>query len=366
MKRLLCLLLVLCLVLAGCGKKTAEAEPTESPTAAPTAAPTEAPTEAPTDSTEPPTEAPTGPPAPHNPLTGEPLEEEYTGRPVAFSLNNISVCLPQYGLDDVDWLFEVETEGGITRCIGLMTDPASAETIGPIRSCRSYFVNVSASYNAPLFHCGSSVFAKEFYYSATERLDSWDHADQMGNGGKYFYRDSRGGGYALEHTLFTSGERLAKGMEELGFNTTSDAPVSYGYQFAEKVSLDGQTANEVSIKFYGGKRTTMEYDAETGLYLAHQYGQDWVDGSTGENAAFRNIVVINTDQSMADNGLTLYDLDGSGDGWFATGGKIIPIKWHHEGVEGPFRFTLKDGTTPITFGIGSTYCAIAEGSVTAE
>ena len=364
MKRLLCLLLVLSLMLVGCGKKSAEAEPTVAPTAAPTEAPTEVPTEAPTEApTEP---EPTEPPAPHNPLTGEPLEEYYTGRPVAFTINNISACLPQYGLNSLDWMFELETEGGITRCVGMMIDPSSAGTLGPIRSCRSYFVNLSASYNAPLFHCGSSVLAKELHYSATERLDSWDHADAMGSGGKYFYRDSRGGGYAFEHTLFSSGERMAKGMEELGFNTVSEEPVSYGYQFAEEVTLDGQTANEVSIKFYGGKRTTMEYDEETGLYKAHQYGGDWIDASTGENAAFRNVLVINTDQSMHDNGLTLYDLDGTGDGWFATGGKLIAIKWHHDGVEGPFRFTLEDGTTPITLGIGSTYCAILEGSVEAE
>ena len=185
--------------------------------------------------------------------------------------------------------------------------------------------------------------------------------------GNYFYRDSRGGGYALEHTLFSSGERMAKAMEELGLNPTSDEPVSYGYQFAESVVLNGQTANEVDIEFRGGKTTTMEYDPETGLYEAHQYGDDWIDATTGENAAFRNLLVIKAPQSNPTGYHSFYELGGSGDGWFAVDGQLVPVKWTHEDAAGPFQFALEDGT-PITLGIGSTYCAIMDvsGSVEAE
>lgn len=371
MKRLLCLLLVLSLLLVGCGKKEAEVptEPATEPTTEATEPPTTEATEAPTEEeTEPETE-PTEPPLPMvNPLTGEPLEEYYTARPVAFTLNNISAALPQYGLNELDWMFEVETEGGITRCVGLMTDPSSAGKVGPVRSARSYFLNLSVSYNAPLFHCGASDFVHANWYAFEQPVPGWDHADQMVNAGKYFYRDSRGGGYALEHTLFTTGEKMAAGMEELGFNVTSDEPVTYGYQFADEVVLDGQPANSVSFKFMGGKRTTMEYNEELGLYEAHQNGSDWIDGATGENAAFRNVLVIHAEHSKFNNGYTysFYNLSGSGDGWFAVDGQIIPIKWFHEGVDGPFRFTLADGTTPITLGVGSTYCAIIDVDCTVE
>ena len=369
MKRLFCLLLALCLLLAGCGKKEA-AIPTESATEAPTTEATEPPT---TEETEPPTtEAtepePTEPPVPVNPLTGVELEEEFTGRPVAFSLNNISVCLPQYGLDALDWMFEVETEGGITRCVGIMTDPAKAEKVGPIRSARSYFVNLSVSYNAPLFHCGASQFANSNWYGLHKTVDTWDHVNQS-SAGSYFYRDSsRKGKYAYEHTLFTSGESMLEAMSDRGYDVTSGEPVTYGYTFSDTVVLDGQSAARIDIEFRGGKDTTMKYDADADMYKAFQYGKDWVEGSTGENAAFRNVLVMLADQHIGQTGHSFYELDGSGDGFFAVSGKIIPIKWHHEGVEGPFRFTLEDGTTPITLGVGTTYCAIIDvsGSVTAE
>lgn len=367
MKRLLCLFFALCLLLSACGNKSAET-PTEPSTEAPTTeVPTTEATEAPTtEATEPETE-PTEPPVPVNPLTGVELEAEYTGRPVAFSLNNISACLPQYGLDKLDWMFEVETEGGITRCVGIMTDPASADVVGPIRSNRTYFLNISVSYNAPLFHCGGSKYADANQYSKSETVSDWDHVNEKAYS-SYYYRDNNrynNLGYAWEHTLFTSGERMVNAMEKMGYNTGE--VIDYGYQFSKDVQLDGQSAGNVTIEFQGDKKTIMEYDSETNLYKAHQYGKDWVDGATGENAAFRNLLVIVTEQTHGKKGHSFYDLDGSGDGYFAVGGQMIPVKWHHTGVEGPFSFTLEDGT-PITLGVGKTYCAIigSGGSVTAE
>lgn len=372
MKRLFCLLLVLCLLLCACGKKAAEVPAEPSVPATTTLPATEATTEATeptTEATEPPTEPTTPPLGQVNPLTGEPLDAVYTGRPVSFTINNHSACLPQYGLNHLDWMFEVETEGGITRCVGIMTDPTIAGAIGPVRSCRTYFLNISVSYNAPLFHCGGSSFADAFQYSQTENLPNWDHVNEKSTS-KYFYRDNNrynNLGYAWEHTLFTSGELMVQAMADKGYDQTSGEAVDYGYRFSQDVALEGQTADSINIEFLGGKDTTMVYDAQSGLYLAHQDGRDWVDGDTGENATFRNVLVITTSQAKVASGHSFYNLEGTGDGYFACDGKMIPVKWHHEGVDGPFRFTQEDGT-PITLGVGSTYCAIVstDGSITAE
>ena len=84
-KVLLILLVALCvLCFFGCNTKPT---PTEPPTEAPTVAPTVAPTEPPVTEPEPTEPEPTEPPVPVNPLTGEELEEAYTGRPVMFTIN---------------------------------------------------------------------------------------------------------------------------------------------------------------------------------------------------------------------------------------------------------------------------------------
>ena len=367
MKRIFVLFLALSLLLCACGG-TPEV-PTTQATEAPT---TEAPTTEPTtEATEPPTTEATEPPVLYrNPLNGEPMDEVYMGRPTAVVINNNIHCLPQYGIRQADLMYELETEGDVTRYMAVFSDLSNIGSIGPVRSTRTFFNNIAVSYDAPLIHCGGSDPGLSGHYdSSGDRIDNWNHINEQYNG-DYFFRDYDRyySGYSWEHTLFTSGELMAKAMADKGYNT--DEVLDYGYQFSQDVQLDGQAANNVTVQFRGDKKTVMEYNAETGLYEAHQYGKDWVDGATGENAAFRNVLVITTPQSNKQTrhgNHSFYVLDGTGDGYFAAGGQMIPVKWHHEGVDGPFRFTLEDGT-PITLGVGKTYCAIIDvsGSVIAE
>ena len=134
MKRIFSLLLVITLLLAGCGKQ--EPAPEAAPVTEPTAPATEA-TEPTTEATEPPTEEPTEAIVYRNPLTGEVLEAPFEGQITAVVFNNHKKCLPQHGQTDADIFYEVEVEGSITRCLGLFTDLEDAPKIGPIRSVRT-------------------------------------------------------------------------------------------------------------------------------------------------------------------------------------------------------------------------------------
>ena len=95
LRRMLPLCLSLLLLLSACGSKTAEVTPTppDIPTLpARTEAPSPSPSPTPTETAEP---EYTGP---RNPLTGEPMEEEWVNkRPVAIMLNNLEQALPQQG-----------------------------------------------------------------------------------------------------------------------------------------------------------------------------------------------------------------------------------------------------------------------------
>jgi hypothetical protein len=72
--------------------------------------------------------------------------------------------------------------------------------------------------------------------------------------------------------------------------------------------------------------------------------------------AFENVFVIFA--NVTNQGVYhVADLDGSGKAYFACGGKIIEVQWHHENERDPITFTLADGT-PLTQGIGNSYIAI--------
>lgn len=350
MKRISALAPALCLLLLwGCGSAPEAPHASAQSTAG-----------SPTETTSEPTTQTTAPPVLHrHPLTGASLDAPYTGRPVSVVINNLKQCLPQHGIADADMIYEVETEGGITRFLAIYSDLTDVAEIGPVRSLRTYFTSIAASYDSPTIHCGGSVKGLEGLHDFNSKLTSWAHIDQRYNG-DYFYRDAqrKSQGYALEHTLFTTGQRLLSAMADKGL--TASGTAGYGLQFADEVTLSGQSANRVTVTFAGKKATAFTWDPATGLYKASQYKQDHIDGNTGQVMTYRNLLVLQSPQKRNVEGSytrSYYTLEGEGDGYFACGGQIVPIKWSRRSVNDPFVYTLTDGT-PITLGVGKSYVAV--------
>ena len=85
---------------------------------------------------------------------------------------------------------------------------------------------------------------------------------------------------------------------------------------------------------------------------------------------YRNVLILQTKQRMVKEDTytrSYYDLIGEGEGWFACGGQIVPIKWSRADVDSPFVYTLSDGT-PVTLGVGTSYIAVigSSGSAAVE
>lgn len=357
MKRIIALVLLICLSLCACGSNQEAPATTAGTTGATTAETTVA--------TETVPETTTGEVLYRHPLTGAELTEPFTARPVAVAMGNSKGCLPQYGIGKADIVYEIETEGGINRCLAIFTDLENAGVVGPIRSARTYFNHLSTSYDAPLLHCGGSPNAKKGLYDQTHKLSKWNHLDQVSNG-KYFYRDKdrKAQGYKTEHTLFTTGILMATGLTDKKFDMVVENGVDYGLQFAEKPELAGSDAKRILVEFRGSRSTEMNYDEATGLYKATQwYKKDkktHIDGQTGEQVSYRNVIVLLADQWTAKEGKvtrSYYQLTGKGKGYFACDGKIIPINWSHDKVTDSFQYTLEDGT-PLTLGVGRSYIGI--------
>jgi len=352
MKRTLALLLAICLLmgltLCGCKKKKPVAEPTVT-----TQETTEEPTQATTVETKPKEVLY------RHPLTGAPLESPWSGQVVAVMINNLKKAMPQKGISNADIFYEIEVEGDITRCLAVFSDLSKVDDIGPVRSARTAFNSVAVSYDAPLVHCGGSpgLALAGRYGSTADKIDNWEHIDQ-GSNGKYFYRDQDriNSGYAYEHTLFTTGEKLQQVVDAKGYNTPTEA--TYGLQFKDGATVSGEKAEEITIKFKGGKSTILKYDAATGRYNLNMHGTEHIDGNTGEAVTFKNVIAIYTKQWYHSDGMhKFYDTIGSGEGYAAMNGQIVPIKWSRESLRSPYIYTLADGT-PLNLDVGTSYIAL--------
>jgi hypothetical protein len=147
---------------------------------------------------------------------------------------------------------------------------------------------------------------------------------------------------------------------EKGYKVSHEAEKTYGLNFAEDGTPEnGEEAKLINITFNhkGNKKTTtMTYDETFGKYVYTQYGKG-IDSVTDKNReTFENVFVILT--TVTNKGVYhVADLDGSGDGYYACGGKIVKVKWHHEDPKDPITFTLEDGT-PLVQGIGNSYIGI--------
>lgn len=351
MKRIALLLLVLVLLLSACSlKKETPAKP---------AAPVQDSTVTDTDNQQ--QEDQPAPVVYRNPLNGEVVSEPWTGRATAVVINNLRDALPHYGTSQADFLYEFETESGITRMLAIYNDVSTMGQIGPVRSDRTFFNSIAVSYDAVIAHCGGSVRGRNAgYEDSSNKIENWAHLDATYYEGVYFYRDNdryQNQGYNWEHCLFTDGTKLQKGLEKLGIAAPTDRSSDFGLTFQEDVTLNGAVANTVTITFQDGKTTTFTYDAEAGVYNTSQYGSEYRDANNGEIVKFRNVMILYSEQWKRSDGeypRSYYNLIGEGEGLLAIDGKVVKIKWARESLYSPYTYTLLDGT-PITLGTGHTY-----------
>lgn len=347
--RVLALLLVLVLALAACGKdSTAEVSPSPSPSATATASPSPSPSLRPQ------------PEGPINPLTGEVMEgdEAMNARPIAIMLNNIKQALPQLGNSQADILYEALAEGGITRLLGVYQSMEGVGEVGSVRSSRPYYLELALGLDAIYMHAGGSE-------AAYENIKKWDVTAldcvrTTAYSGVFWRDQGRIKKNGKEHSVLTSGEAILEHFPEYSFRKTHEEGYTLPYLFAEDgTPAGGKAATELSVPFSRYKTGVFRYDEETKKYLVEEYGAPFIDGNTGEQLAMTNVIVIRTNcKTIDDYGRMRVDLSGyEGDGFFACGGKYIPITWSKKDLNSPIVYQTEDGKE-LTLGVGNSYVNI--------
>lgn len=298
-----------------------------------------------------------------NPLTGLPMEPEYEmNRPIAVMFNNLKAAQPQLGISQADIIYEVPTEGGITRMVGLFQTLEGVGNLGSVRSTRPYYLELVLGHDALLVHAGGSP-------DAYKDIPAWgvDNMDGVrgGSDAKIFWRDAqrkKTAGY--EHSLLTSGDAVLEYLSGGRYRTEHADGYTYVQSFAEDgTPVNGAPAQHITINFSKYKRAgTFDFDAVSGKYLARQYGSAYIDGNTGEQPGFTNVLVLNTSiYSIKDDteGRQAVKLTGEGDGTFFCGGKASPIRWSKKDRNSQFLYTDESGTA-LTLGAGTSYVCIID------
>ena len=354
MKKILALTLVFALLLCGCGSKTEAVEAPETTEAAVVET-----TEAPTEPTTEPTTVPTEPEVYYNPLNGEILDAPFTDRIFAHTISNMAENMPHVNLVKADVVMEMYVNmNNIVRCLALYSDIESVEAIGSTRSTRPIFNDIAQHYDLIVSHAGGSDTALN---DAANRgienfnIESWDVQSVVTTS----YRDKEYN-RSLENSLFGIGSGIKAYAEAQGW--PMELEKDYGFRFAEDgngTPTDGEYADKIALTFVykqAKKDTAMVYDAELGKYVWNQYNKEMTDQITGEKEAFTNVILMQT--SITNNGLYhAADFVAGGTGYYANGGRIIPITWTCADEESAFQYFTMDGQ-PLLMGQGNTYIAI--------
>ncbi len=279
-------------------------------------------------------------------------------RPVAIMINNIKVSLPQRGISQASIIYEALAEGGITRLMAVFPDVNKIPDVGSVRSARHYYLSFANAHDATFVHFGGSKYVLD--YIKNNGVKTINFLSSQGS-----YRDkNRVGKIPYEHTAFTSGDRLVKALKSK--NISLDGKINDAYKFGDnsKLMVSGSGATDITVPFSSYTKATFTYNKESGKYEKGQFGAAHIDESTGKALEFTNVFILQTEISLMNANSKANYIDvklNSGSGYYACGGKIIPISWSKGGINNEFKYYTTDGKE-LTVKEGKSYVGVVKNS----
>jgi len=267
-------------------------------------------------------------------------------RPLGIMVENSVDARPQSGLSAADVVFEAVAEGGITRFLAVYYCQ-DAETIGPVRSARVYFLDFIGGFGLnPLYaHVGGANTpgpADALGQIDEEGWANYNDLNQFNIGFPAFWRDyERLPGVAVEHTMYTNSEKLYEEALERGLTNKDKKGRSWdkdfqAWGFEDEASLAKRPEKQV-VKFgfwenYHNFDVTWTYNKNTNAYQRANGGVDHLDKATGKILSAKNIVVLLMNESAANDGYEkgqhlLYETTGSGRAVVFKNGQATEATW---------------------------------------
>ncbi|HSV30519.1 MAG TPA: DUF3048 domain-containing protein [Atribacteraceae bacterium] len=256
----------------------------------------------------------------------------FTKRPIAIVMENAPQARPQSGLSQADIVYEIATEGGITRFLAIFASEVP-ERVGPVRSARPYFVMKAAENDAIFAHVGGSV---EAYTMIREmRVNAIDEF-------KFFQAFWRTRDRQPPYNLYTSIATLRNQAQSLGYNRPIRS-VAFPLRTPEE-DLGTPQARRLEIGFTGDYQVRFVYDPIQNIYRRYINGLPHIDAANGRQITCSTIIVQITEQVVKDaEGRLEIRFVGRGDGWAFLDGKAVRLTWEKRDLRDKTQFFLPDG-----------------------
>ncbi|MDF2610493.1 MAG: putative secreted protein [Lachnospiraceae bacterium] len=337
---------IIILAIAGCSKKGSEDIESESVSVAPTENTTEmAETTAETENHD--NEV-------KSKLTGLWVPKEVGNkRPFAIILNNLELASPQSGIAEADVLYEAIVEGGITRFLGVF-ETLNDTRIGSVRSARHYFVSFADEYDAIFVHYGETTYAtKKIAELGVDNLSGL-----TGIAETVFYRDKS---IKAPHNAFASDAGIREGAGIKGYRLEYEEDYDGHFSFYEDDTdiVSNKDVEKINLNFTNYASPYFTYNEDDKLFYRYQFGTEHNDFNTGEQLAFKNIIVQFVKEWDIDkNDYQTMDIeDATGTGYYITNGKLVEITWTKNEASREMHYYDSKGNE-LRMNPGKTYIAI--------
>ena len=270
------------------------------------------------------------------PFTGEKVADEVTMRPVIATINNHPDARPQSGIASADVIYEMLAEGDVTRLLALYQSEVP-DNIGPIRSARSYFVELAQGLDAFYIAHGYSPEAQVMLTNGVV-----DNINGMAYDGTIFKRSTD---RVAPHNSYISGENVPVAAEKVGTSLLYHKKVSYTFYDEEESVKIGTQANEVSIRYSSHDvfNSSYKYNASSKTYSRQSDNVETIDALTNEPIALSNILFFEMDHQIIDNaGRREIDITTGGTAYVFQEGTMREVRW--DNVDGLLKAFEPDGT----------------------
>jgi hypothetical protein len=258
-------------------------------------------------------------------------------RALAVVIDNAPEARPQSGLEQADIIIELPVEGGLTRLLAIISGE-NQELVGPIRSARSYIVDLAREYNSILVHAGGSPDALETI--DREGIENLDEIYGNSEAAAAFWRVPD---RPKPHNLYASSDSLRRSAKALKYDLGTPPPQHP--TFKPDTEMTGESISDVTI-FYANRKSLVRYVFNKEKRVFERYMEEKPHlTAKGEQLTGANVIVQYVPYQYIDgDGRLQLIMHGSGQALVFSDGKVIKGLWQ-KNPGGHARYTDLKGKT---------------------